>query len=74
MYRQLMKKDYSESDVVREFNRSGSVESVAKKFGISSREVNRAIAKAGVTERYKRTRNEQDSFDAGLSKDDFIEE
>lgn len=65
---------YSNSDIVREYNRSQSTILVAKKLGIPLREVKLALKKAGIIEKeIHRTKTEQEGYDTGIMGNDFID-
>ena len=65
---------YSNSDIVREYNRSQSMNLVANKLGVSLREVKLALKKAGIIEKeIHRTKTEQEEYDTGIVGNDFID-
>lgn len=65
---------YSDIDIIREYRRSSTAESVAKKMGISIREVNRALKKASIqkVDLHRFELNEKE-LNLGLGKTDFLE-
>lgn len=69
-----MSEKYSSSDIIREYNCSQSLGLVAKKLGISLREVKLALKKAGIIEKeFHRTKIEQEEYDTGIERKDFID-
>lgn len=68
-------KKYSDSDIIREYNKSTNSFAAAQKLGISVNEVKRALLRANIcsVEVY-RTEADQEWYDAGLGKDDFIDD
>ena len=64
-------KKYSNSDIMREYNKSTNSFAVAQKLGISVNEVKRALLRANIcsVEVY-RTEADQEWHDAGLSKNE----
>lgn len=68
-------KKYSDSDIIREYNRSTSAAGVARTMGISVNEVNKALKRAGInTQTIRRTGIDQEWHDTGLGKCDFIDD
>lgn len=69
----LVYMEYSDSDIIREYGRSINAESVAKKLGISVREVNRTLKRVGVEKKeLHRYEFYEREHDIGLDKNDLL--
>lgn len=67
---------YSDSDIIREYNRSSSAIVAAQTLGITTREIKRVLKRAGIIEeQLVRTSIDQKSYEIGIDmKKEFIDE
>lgn len=71
LIRNLLRKNISDSDVIREYYNCEDVKLVAQLFGISTKEVNAILKKGKVKKKKKSNTDETELQKIGMSERDF---